>query len=95
MSATEHISVCVCTFRRPDLLKYLLQEVERQETDGLFTFSVVVVDNDGAESAKAVVQEFAHQSRRAVVYSVEPTQNIAMARNMAVTNAVPVHCVHR
>jgi glycosyltransferase involved in cell wall biosynthesis len=33
----KHISVCVCTFNRPALLKRLLDELPRQETKGLFT----------------------------------------------------------
>jgi len=38
--ATErpHISVCVCTYKRPLLLERLLRELIRQDTGGLFTF---------------------------------------------------------
>ncbi len=43
---SRHISVCICTFKRTPLLKRLLQALEEQETDGLFTFSIVVADND-------------------------------------------------
>ena len=32
-----HISVCVCTYKRAVLLRRLLDELSRQETDGLFT----------------------------------------------------------
>jgi glycosyltransferase involved in cell wall biosynthesis len=53
----------------------------------LFTHSVVVADNDSAESGRAVVAEIASRSPVAVKYCVEPRQNIAMARNKAVENA--------
>lgn len=43
---TAHISVCICTFKRPSLLLRLLKELAGQETQGLFTYSIVVVDND-------------------------------------------------
>ena len=56
---TKHISVCICTYRRPQLLKRLLQTLEEQETDGLFTFSIVVADNDGQRSAEPLVSDFA------------------------------------
>jgi glycosyltransferase involved in cell wall biosynthesis len=82
-----HICVCICTFRRPDLLHRLLCGLDEQETGGLFTYSVVVVDNDELQSAEAVVSNFAATSRTAVRYCVEPQQNIALARNTAVANA--------
>lgn len=82
----EEISVCICTFRRAHLLRLLLQEIEKQETEGLFSFCIVVVDNDALQSARQVVTEFAASSSRTVLYRVEPEQNIAMARNRAVNS---------
>lgn len=83
-----HISVCICTYRRPDLLGRLLRELARQESRGLFTYSVVVVDNDRAGSAKAVVTAATEEPFPVpIVYCVEPEQNIARARNRAVANA--------
>jgi len=85
--ATQHISVCICTYKRPVLLKRLLEELGKQETGGLFTFSIVVVDNDYTESAKRVVTEFQATSPVLVTYCVEPRRNIALARNKAIENA--------
>ena len=42
----DHIAVCICTYRRRAELTKLLSEIEKQQTRGGFTFSVVVVDND-------------------------------------------------
>jgi glycosyltransferase involved in cell wall biosynthesis len=83
----KHVSVCICTFRRPSLLRKLLQRLERQETGGAFEYSVVVTDNDCSRSAEAVVAEFAAASSLPVKYSCEPRQNIALARNEAVRHA--------
>jgi glycosyltransferase involved in cell wall biosynthesis len=83
----KHISVCVCTFKRPRLLKRLLEELDRQETGGIFTYSIVVVDNDHLESAKTMVLAFAGVSRTPTAYVVEPRQNIALARNKAIEHA--------
>ncbi|PYV54802.1 MAG: glycosyltransferase family 2 protein [Acidobacteria bacterium] len=85
---TQHISVCVCTYKRPQSLKRLLEELGRQDTGGLFTYSIVVSDNDRLCSAEAVVLEFAAGSPIPVRYCVEAQQNIAMARNKAIENAV-------
>lgn len=85
--ASQHISVCVCTYRRPLLLKRLLQELNRQETGGLYTYSIVVADNDQAQSAQLLVEEMRSTLIVPVKYCVEPRQNIALARNKAVENA--------
>jgi succinoglycan biosynthesis protein ExoM len=84
---SERITVCICTYRRPELLGPLLEALAAQETGGRFTYSVVVIDNDHARSAEAVVRRFAASSPLAVRYDVEPRQNIARARNRAVEHA--------
>lgn len=87
MNETKHIDVCVCTYKRPELLKRLLRELAGQETRGLFTYSVVVVDNDRLRSAEAVVLDFAATSTVPVTYDVEPVQNICLARNRGIAHA--------
>lgn len=82
-----HISVCICTFRRPGLLGELLRTLPSQRTDGLFTFDVVVADNDEAASARAIVSEVASTVPMRITYTVEPEANIARARNAAVASA--------
>jgi len=83
----EHISVCICTFRRPRCLKRLLRELDRQDTEGKFTYSIIVADNDQEQSARAVTEDFATASSIPVHYCVEPEQNIALARNKAIGHA--------
>ncbi len=85
--AVPHISVCICTFKRRELLKRLLDGLAQQDTRGLFTYSILVVDNDGSQSAQAVVSDFAATSGVPVRYCVEPQQNISLARTKAVANA--------
>lgn len=82
-----HISVCICTFKRPELLKCLLTELLKQSTESAFTFSVIVADNDRLQSAREIVVEFTTSSRIPVIYAVESEQNIAMARNKALEYA--------
>ena len=82
-----NISVCICTYKRPQLLRRLLTEVIRQDTGGEFTLSVVVADNDEERSAEATVAEFGRATAIPMKYCVEPRQNIALARNKVVANA--------
>jgi len=81
-----HINVCICTYKRSDFLKRLLNDLRDQETGGRFTYSIVICDNDHLRSAEPLVAEFAAASNIAVKYCVEPQQSIALARNRAVQN---------
>jgi len=82
-----HISVCICTYKRPQLLMRLLCHLGRQETDDLFTYSIVVADNDHVRSAEAAVAAFRETTPIPIVYCVEPRQNIALARNKSIEQA--------
>jgi succinoglycan biosynthesis protein ExoM len=82
-----HISVCVCSYRRPRLLKRLLLKLNNQVTDGLFTYSIVVADNDFARSGEAVVVKLSSISKLPIRYCVEPRRSIALARNKAIEHA--------
>lgn len=83
----NHICVCVCTYKRPQCLQRLLENLAGQDTQDLFTFSIVVADNDELQSAKTAVQDFAAQGLVPIKYCVEPRQGIALARNRAMENA--------
>lgn len=82
-----HVTVCICTYRRPAMLERLLHRLEGQETRDAFTYSVVVADNDGQRSAEPLVTAFVERSPLEVLYCHEPRQNIALARNCAINHA--------
>jgi glycosyltransferase involved in cell wall biosynthesis len=64
-----------------------LDDLGTQEANGLFTYSIVVADNDQLQSAQHVVSDFAAASTIPITYCVEPQQNISLARNKAIENA--------
>jgi glycosyltransferase involved in cell wall biosynthesis len=84
VSRLPHIAVCVCTYKRPLLLKRLLTELNKQETGGLFTYSITVVDNDAARAGESTVAELQPDSVVPLKYFVESRQSISRARNMAI-----------
>ncbi len=86
-SPVPHICVCLCTYKRPDRLRRLLADIGRQRTGGLFTFSLLIVDNDAARSSEAAVMEAAAAANLSARYLVEPRQGIARARNLTFTSA--------
>jgi succinoglycan biosynthesis protein ExoM len=85
--AKPTVCVCVCTYKRPQLLRRTLAELAKQDTAGRFTYSIVVADNDSWRSAQPVVAEFLAASSVETTYCIEPEQNIALARNKALESA--------
>lgn len=86
-SAVRIVTVCICTYKRPQLLRRALEAVAQQHTNDSIRFSIVVVDNDASQSGKEVVLAFAAARAVETIYAVEPEQNIALARNRALANA--------
>lgn len=82
-----HITVCICTFRRPTYLKRLLEKLQEQSTGGLFSFSAVVCDNDASQSAASIVSAARESATIDITYCCEARQNIALARNKALEQA--------
>jgi len=53
----------------------------------LFTYSIIVADNDALESAKPIVTAMATVNRPKITYCMEHRRNIALARNKALEHA--------
>ncbi|HOW84896.1 MAG TPA: glycosyltransferase [Candidatus Aminicenantes bacterium] len=83
----HEISVCICTFRRPELLLRLLRKLEGQRRDPAFPFRAIIVDNDDSPSARPVVERARQELSFPVDYLHEPQRSIARARNRAVAAA--------
>lgn len=83
----EHITVCVCTYKRRDFLMRLAAHLAMQETQGLFSFSMVVADNDPERSGEATVAELQGKTPFVIRYCWEPNRGIAWARNRVIANA--------
>jgi succinoglycan biosynthesis protein ExoM len=69
------------------MLQTLLEHLCDQQTDGLFTYSIVVVDNDSGKSAERTVSEIINGSGINMHYATEPRQGISHARNKSVALA--------
>jgi cellulose synthase/poly-beta-1,6-N-acetylglucosamine synthase-like glycosyltransferase len=64
-----------------------LNKLPKQQTSGLFSFSVVVCDNDVEQSAAPVVAATRESAGIDITYCWEPRKNIALARNKALEHA--------
>ncbi len=83
MSMKDHISVCIPTFHRNQMLEFLLRNLALQITDGLFDFSVVVVDNDAAGTARETIMRLKGELCLDIIYGIEPERTIPAVRNHA------------
>ncbi|HVY06913.1 MAG TPA: glycosyltransferase [Burkholderiales bacterium] len=88
-SPVLHVAVVAITYRRPHGLAKLLRALEGQvapERGPFFRLSAVVVDNDRAASAAAVVKRFEHSLTLPIRYVVEFEQGIPLARNTGIAS---------
>ncbi len=83
---TPVVSIVIPTYRRPELLRRVLDSCLAQERVEA-AFEIVVVDNDAAGSARAAVEAFAAASPVPVRYVAETRPGISHARNTGVANA--------
>ncbi len=82
-ASTPIIDICIPTYKRPLLLKKLIESIVNQKTDDLFTYSLVIVDNDPEQSAKNIIQNMGN-TQITISYYCQPEKNISMTRNLAV-----------
>ncbi|MGE4442219.1 MAG: glycosyltransferase family 2 protein [Desulfomicrobium sp.] len=82
------ISICICTYRRNDLLGQCLSSL--LNLNFFENYEIIVVDNDSSELARFVAEAFKeifNSKGIPFLYSVEVCQGIASARNHAVSLA--------
>jgi glycosyltransferase involved in cell wall biosynthesis len=84
---TDNISICVCTYKRAEMLSRVIEGILGQITEDNFTFEIIIVDNDSRQTAKQLVEQFQQNSAAKIIYDCEPEQNISLARNRAIENA--------
>lgn len=79
------VSICICTYRRPEGLRSLLRSLN-ELVPATPLFEIVVIDNDAGRSGERVLTSNSLGSIQ-LSYLVEPVKNIARARNRAIAAA--------
>jgi succinoglycan biosynthesis protein ExoM len=93
VSPPFRVAICACTYRRPKLLRDLLEGIGRlafQKHETEPEIHVIIVDNDVDESAKEIVESMRSNYRWPLHYNVETERNISRARNRALETAAKV-----
>jgi succinoglycan biosynthesis protein ExoM len=80
-------SICIATYKRPELLDRLLTSLDEQVLPDNIELEILVVDNDCDGSAAPVIARHDGSKQVSFHYFLQPLKNISMARNMAVANA--------
>jgi GT2 family glycosyltransferase len=84
-----HVVVAVLTYRRPEGIAKLLEALThlRQSPEHRYRLTALVVDNDAGASAAATVARFGTSRAYELIYVVEQSQGIPIARNRAIDAA--------
>lgn len=76
------VSLCVATYRRPEQLTALLEDLVHQER---LPDELVIVDNDANGSARSIVERrLALGAPFPIRYEIQPLKNISLTRNKTV-----------
>lgn len=81
------VSVSVATFNRAEMLHCALGSLIRQETDGAFSYEIVVTDDGSTDHTREVVQKVAARSQVLIRYVRGTGGGVVAARNMGVAEA--------
>lgn len=87
---TERVAICVCTYRRPEMLKRCLRSIAVQEAGPDLDVIVVVVNNDPETPRLGERLQLDEQIRLPVYWTDQPKRGIAAARNAALNAALKV-----
>ena len=87
MSRSPEISVVVCTHNRAASLKQALASLYALETQGGFTYEILVIDNASHDETPQVIAAAAQESAAPLRGVHEPQKGIVPARNRGVAEA--------
>ncbi len=76
-------SICIATYKRPELLKKLIDSLLIQKNIELSEVEIIIVDNDSSKSAQTVVNKYIGKHACEVYYYMQPEKNISLTRNLA------------
>ena len=76
-------SVCVATYKRPELLRKLIESLLSQKSVDLSEVEIIIVDNDKDESARETIIEYIVKNYCQIFYFTQTEKNISLTRNVA------------
>ena len=83
----REVSIVLCTFNRPDMLREALDSLVAQETDDKFDFEIVIVCGGDLEPTLQVIEEVAKTTSVEIRPVEEKRKGGVIARNRAINEA--------
>ncbi|MCC6694688.1 MAG: glycosyltransferase family 2 protein [Candidatus Hydrogenedentes bacterium] len=87
MCASIDISVVVCTYNRADMLRVALDSLCRLETEGLFSYEIIVVDDASTDDTGSVLEAHAASAPVSIRSIRGSGKGVAAARNTGIHEA--------
>jgi glycosyltransferase involved in cell wall biosynthesis len=81
------ISIVVCTYNRAAMLRDALASLYDLDTDGKFTYEILVIDNASSDATPQAIATAAGESHAPLRGIHEPQQGIVPARNCGIREA--------
>lgn len=81
------ISVIICTYNRAGMFRAALESLKCQETDGIFSYEIVIINDGSTDNTKDVVREVSQDSQVLIRYFFENGHGVANARNKGIKKA--------
>jgi len=82
-----NVSICICTRKRQEGLKKLLNGFEKMHTPPDTNVRIIVVENDLKNYSEYLIKEFSLKNKFRISYYLETRQGVAFARNRSVKEA--------
>ncbi len=82
--AAPTVSIAIPTYNRAAMLRNILTCMTRQQTDGAFTFEVLVIDDASTDETAAVVREISRTSPVPIQYILEQGRGYTRVLNTSV-----------
>ena len=82
-----NISICICTRKRQEGLRRLLDSLENLEASPQTNVRIIVIENDIKNLSESIVKEFSGKGKFEIRYFLEPRQGIVFARNRSIAEA--------
>lgn len=82
-----NVSICICTRKRQEGLKKLLDSFEKMQTPPDTNVRIIVVENDLKNCSEYIIKEFSLKSKYRISYYLETRQGVVFARNSSVKEA--------
>lgn len=83
LNSTVNVTINICTFKRPVLLKCCIDSITAQEIPSNWSVKIVVINNDPNSNHSVLAKQYHDNNKIQFIWITEPRIGIPFARNRA------------